>query len=276
MSKRTSRIPGGRWCQVALGAILIWGVFRFVEQPAPAAGAEPQLELFFPQFGHGGTPDGLQFSSTISLINLSTTTSPVSVVAFDPNGQTADLLRGPGGEPTAVVSLEIPGSGTASVQSLNRDPAMIQTGSALVFSLNSFVSTQTEFSILDEGRLAARAQVPARPLTQAGSFFVPPDGRTGLAIMNPFSNPDPADVRVGTVNSGGRIIDWDAIPLNPGEQISRFLDELGIDTTGATSVEFRSDMPVAILPLQQDGLDLTNQDLFPPRNLQQLFGGNGN
>ena len=46
-----------------------------------------------------------------------------------------------------------------------------------------------------------------------------------------------------------------------------------MDAQGATSAEFRANVPVNILPLQQDGLVLTTQDIFLERSLESLFGG---
>ena len=253
-------------CMAALVATLY-----YFEQPVPGAeGYDPPQQTFIPQFGHGES-QGTGFSSSITLINLSTTTSQVSVSSNSSTGSAIDLLRDPvNGDPTFFVSTSVPAGGSAEIHSMNAHPDQIDTGSVSIFSFNSLVVSQTEFSIFQNGQLGARAQVPGRSLRTRGSFTVGQNGRTGLAIVNPFTNSSTADVRLGTVNSDGKIVDTAQMNLDPGHRISQFLDEL-MGVEGATSAEFRSNVPVAILPLQQDGLVLTTQDVFPGRNLDTLF-----
>lgn len=260
--------------RVLLATVAAVAVLSYSERPAPGAGAsQPLNDTFLSQFGHGGNPDSLSFSTTISLINLSTTTSQVSILSSDPSGATVPLLRNPlNGEPAPSISVQIPANGTAQVESASEDPTQIQTGSVSIFSFNDLVVTQTEFSIFSQGNLAARAQVPGRQLRQRGSFPIGQQGRTGLAVLNPFINGLPAEVLLASVDPDGNVMDMGGVELMPGQQISRFLDEL-MDVVGATSAEFSSNVPVAILPLQQEGFVLTTQDVFPGRNVESLFGG---
>ncbi len=272
MSRRIQTRAGWK-TRLLLATIAAAAILSYSERSAPGAGgSQPLAEFFLPQFGHGGDPTSLSFSTTISLINLSTTTSQVSVLSLGPNGETTALLRNPvNGEPSPSISVQIPANGTASVESASSDPSQIHTGSLRIFSFNDRVVAQTEFSIVSQGNLAARAQVPGRQLRQRGSFPIGQQGRTGLAVLNPFTNDVPADVLLASVDAAGNVTDMGSVELMPGQQISRFLEEL-MNVEGATSAEFSSNVPVAILPLQQDGLVLTTQDLFPPRNVQSLFG----
>ena len=94
-----------------------------------------------------------------------------------------------------------------------------------------------------------------------------------MAILNPPSNSGEAEVLLGAINAGGKGNDTDitTLNLNPGARIQMFVDELFPNGQDAASVEFRSNLPIALLPLQQDGLVLTTQDVFPPRSLETLF-----
>ena len=248
----------------------------YSEQPAPRAeGYQPPNETWVPQFGNGTNPGGLGFSSTITLINLSTTTSQVSVLSFGGAAgiSSLPLLRDPiSGEATSSMGVLIPASGSAHIDSMNPNPNEINTGGVGIFSSNRQVVSQTEFSIFNNGQLKARAQGPGRKLRTMGSFPIGESGRTGVALLNPFSNSGAAAVGLAGVGPNGKAIDVYQTSLEPGTRISKFLDEL-MNVQGATSAEFRSNVPVAILPLQQDGLVLTTQDVFPERGLESLFGG---
>ncbi len=266
------------WTIRTLFAVLAaLAILSYSERPAPGAGTPTIREAFLPQFGHGRNLDiASTFTSTISLLNLSTTTSQVSILSLDPNGSSIPLLRDPfNGEARPSLSVPIPGSGTIVIQSANMNPDQIDVGSVSIFSFNDSVVSQTEFSIFTGDRLDARAQVPSRPLTQGGSFLVGEQGQTGVAVVNPFINDLPAEVLLASVDPAGNVVDTASLDLMPGQQISRFLDQL-MDTQGAASAEFRSNVPIAILPLQQDGLVLTTQDLFPERNLNSFPGNSGN
>ncbi len=266
--------PGFGWKKaMVLGLVALAAVLIYFEQPAPGAERpRPMSETWAPLFGNGATTGGISFSSTISLINLSTTTSQASITSFGSSGSPIPLLQDPnGGTSVDSVFVTIPPSGTMQIDSLNPDPNVLESGYLGIFTSNQQVVTQTEFSIFQNNQLQARAQIPATPLFQAGSFPIGQEGSTGVAIMNPIFNPDAADVQIGVANQDGKIFDTTSVTLDPGVQISRFLDQLSVDPLGATSAEFRSTLPIAILPLNQDGLVLTTQSVFPPRNLQSLF-----
>lgn len=264
-----------RWSLV-LCLVVVVAVLAYFERPAPAAEvSQPLPEYFLPQFGHGGTPDGLQFSSAILLINLSTTTSEASVFSHDrDNGSPHPLLYDPfTGNSTSSLNVQIPPSGTTLIESLNANPDQTDTGWVGVFLSNNQVGVQSEFTIFNGSNLEARAQVPGRPLTTGGSFPIGASGKTGVAIMNPF-NFGEAEVGIVTVNAGGNSIDTEIVQLNLGTGDVFFLNER-MNTEGATSAEFRSNVPVAFLPLNQDGLVLTTQDVFPRRNLENLLAVKG-
>ena len=244
-----------------------------LEQPLPGADRpRPRLnEMFVSQYSHGSS-SGIDVTTTISLLNLSTTTSTVSIATFRESGSTAPLLRDPdSNQATPFLGATVPPSGTAMVRSQNENPGQLDAGYALIFSPNAMVVPQIEFSIFNSGNLAARAQVPARPPIDKGSFTVGQDGRTGVAILNPFGVV--AELLIGSVDGSGKMIDYTGRTLPPGVRLSLFLDQL-MDVDGATSAEFRASTPIVILPLQQDGLVLTTQDLFPARNVESLFRAN--
>ena len=95
--------------------------------------------------------------------------------------------------------------------------------------------------------------------------LVLPSVKTGIALLNPPLN-DPAEVDLHFFNPGGNEVAMRTINLLPGEKVARFLDELVSGLEGFTgSVEMRADEPISFLPIRQEGLVLTTQDAFPPR-----------
>lgn len=258
--------------------VMAVAAIQFFEQPAPGAGIEPgQQEFFLPQFATG-QESGISLSSDIVLLNMSSTSSPVFVDTRDPSGESADLLEEPNGQPTNFFSVDIPANGSILIQSAMNLPGFRQ-GYAGIFSFNGQVVPQAGFQLRlipqstnsvvpsgSEGMIVSRAQVPGRQMVTQGSFSASQTGRTGFAMLNLLSAPFDAEVTMGTISSAGDILEIQQFNLVPGQRVSMFIDEL-FDVSGGppASVEFRSNLPLSVLPLVQNGLVLTSQDVFPPR-----------
>lgn len=248
-------------------------------------GTVPSNSLFIPQIGHGTDVAGNQFSTEINFINLSTSASQVVIRTFDDGGDPVRLLQMELGStaPEAVseLTVDIPGRGTADVQTLNDNPATeLSLGWAAV-STDQAVGVQAVFRIRDSGgNLTTAADVRIGPTATAASTFGIQSSsvNTGLAFLNPPGNPA-ATVSISAVGNDGNGRLTSMINLDPGERDARnlfeFLPSLGnfngsleIRSRNMADPESPDQPPIAILPLRQEGVVLTTSDLFPPRQQQ--------
>ncbi len=139
------------------------------------------------------------------------------------------------------------------------------------------VGVQVVFRILNpSGNLITAANIRVGPITTAASLFGVQNGAaTAIALLNPPGNP-PATISIQAIGSDGNSIATRDFGLQPGEKKARFLIQF-LPSLGSFdgSIEIRSTNmadpgsnnrpPVAILPILQEGLVLTAQDAFPPR-----------
>ena len=232
------------------------------------AGSITERSFWIPQFGHGSTA-GNQFTTAINLINLSTTTSKVAIFTFGDDGNPLNLLDMDGTSVSKIEDLEIQGRGTASINSLNEDPTnQLGLGYAQVTTQQA-IGVEVIFEIRDPENNLSATNVRPIPLVTALSFFgrASADTRTGIAVVNPPTNKQ-TTVEFFLFDSPGTPSGNGDVVLAPGQKSAQFLDQLVENLGGFTgSVEMRSDEPVSLLPLRQQGLVLTTQDAFPPRQL---------
>ena len=256
----------------------ILGIVCFLLSQPLGGGSTALRSFFIPLIGHGQG-----FSTEINLINLSPATSQVQINTFDDDGDPLRLLRqnaGLIGPPESVSELivDIPGTGTAHALTLNPDPGQLDVGWAQV-STQHAVGVQFVFRILDNDNLVTAADIRVGHIVTAASFLGLVDLAggidTGLALVNPPQNPE-VEVTIEAIGSAGDVALTTTINLQPGGKVSQFLfqflPELG-DFKG--SIELRSSdpadpdnpikPPIAILPIRQEGLVLTTQNVFPPR-----------
>ncbi len=223
--------------------------------------------FWLPQFGHG-SGGGLSFSSEINMINLSTSTAQAQIESFSNSGDPIQLFRGPGGNAVQQLNRQIPLMGTSTVQSQNQDPNQITLGWVRIFSEDA-LGVGAVFRIFQGANLQTAAAVLPRPLTSSASFAARFGGgiRTGLAVLNPLVNRNPTNVWLTVFDDNGNEIADTVIPLEAGQKEASFLDELVSNLPEFSgSVELKSDFPVAVLPLQQQGVVLTTLDVFPGRH----------
>ena len=113
----------------------------------------------------------------------------------------------------------------------------------------------------------------------AASFIalVSDTANTAVALLSPELDNGPAPAGNGAtqvdlmvVDRLGEVVAEETVLIDAGNKIAVFLDQLvpGLeDFTG--SFEVHSDLPVAILPLRQEGIQLTTQELHPARQLPE-------
>ncbi len=238
--------------------ILIMGFFMTVAGLA-------QQTVYVPQIGHG---DG--FETTLSFINLSGTTSRAEVRAYTDNGTPLNLLlraASPFEDAQAVseMGLETAPLGYGALSTYSFNPS-VQVGWAEITTEDS-VAVEVVFSRYAASRqLLTSTSVLPGPLTTEFSFiaFANPVARSGLALLNPPDAVATANVALRLFDRFGFLVGERVVPLAPGRKISRFVDEAelfpgleGQDFSG--TVEVRSDVPVAVMPLRVQGIHITTQ-----------------
>lgn len=220
-----------------------------------------------------GTGQG--FETSFNFMNLSSTTSRVSVQVFDNSGDPLPILSldpGPFGDPfgAAETGLEIAGLGSASLATFP-DPDVL-VGYAVVQVDQGAVGFEVVFRRFDgSGVLVTTTSVLPEPLTQAFSFvaFSNSFANSGIALLNPVENGVTANLEVEIYNNQGNLIGIRGVALPPGEKIARFIneDELFPELAGQQftgSVEVRSDLPVAVTIIKLEG----NQGFFTTQTVQ--------
>ena len=262
---------------LAIASLMIATGPAWAGEGTDCAGPTTGDTIWIAQFGDGNAGD-FTFVSQINFINLSSTASDVEVRTFDSEGNPRDLLRqvlSPSVpfESVDMIQETIPGGGTGMVFSLTGDPdGALRTGYASVTTQQE-VGLEVQFNISgqDQNPLLSSTLVRASSLTTEASFLanVGPGVRTGLALLNPPSNTLATNVELRLFDSNGDAVTEGMITLEPGRRISRFLDEffqnLG-EFNGSVEIRTNNDCPIVVLPLRQQGIVLTTQDLFPPRD----------
>lgn len=235
-----------------------------------------QATFYVPQFGHGNDTQGNSFSTSITLINLSSTVinpAVVTVETFDDNGNPVNLLNKAASpfesaEAVSVLGAELEASGAAGLDSGNDDQSTLTTGWAKISTFNE-VAVEVVFSIsTGNGQLVTSASIlPRDPTTSAtiGARVNPGTVNTGVALLNPPNNGD-ATVTIEIFDRFGNSVGAGMVALEAGHKTARFIDEF---VQGLTqffgSVEIASDVPIVILPLRQEGVELSTQDTLPGR-----------
>ena len=243
--------------------------------------AQPADSIFVSQVGHGRDGANNLIRTDFSFRNLAATTNRIEIRTFDANGAPVNLLSRPGSPfqsagPTSVLGVEVleRGFGTAtSSADQPGTPGGLVAGWAEI-QASAPVAVEVLFSILDarDGSLTTSTSVIPSAPTRAASFVAfaqrQPVANTGVALLNPPSNGQDAQVDVVILDSYGRIRGQSSLNLAAGGRSARFLNEIvsGLqDFTG--TFELRSNVDVVVLPLRQEGVELTTQDVHPARQL---------
>ncbi len=238
-----------------------------------------QTQTFWiPQFGEGGT--GLRFGSTITIVNLSSeilNPARARVESFGVDGTPANLLRRvtiAGPEATSAVDLELPGLGSELVSSGSDDPSQLSLGWTRITTEDN-LAVEVLFSIFDSatGQLLTSTSILPRPLTREATMIVSVDGAStvsSVAILNPPSNQETAQVTIDVFDRFGQSVGSGIIDgCEPGERVAQNLAELVPALAGLEgflgTASIRSTVDIAVLPLRQDGIELTTQEALPAR-----------
>ncbi len=279
MQGKESRKMSGRRTRLACCLILTCLILLSHNLLAGSPGAR---SFFVAQVGHGTDGIGNQFSTEINFINLSTTTSEVVIRTFSDEGDPLRLIEQnlPNTAPESVAELtvQIPGTGTARTRSLNPNPGTALDIGWAQISTAQAVGPKVVFRIVNPAdQLVTAADIRVIPIVTAASLFGHQQNTSGtaIALLNPFGNP-PARISLEAIGNDGNSILTSFIDLLPGEKTARFLFQympslgnfdgsIEIRSRNMTDPDSNDRPPIAILPLNQQGLILTTQNPFPPR-----------
>lgn len=248
-------------------------VLTFCAAVLPAAGQSYYAAQF--ATGSGG---GLRIETTITLVNLGKEVlnpARVTVRSYTEAGTAAELLhqqtlQGP--RAASEVQREIEGRGTAVVQGYSSDGSL-RTG-WLEISTTDRVAVEILFSIFDAaGRLMTATSVLPRDLVTNATLLVNVDARRSLAgalaVLNPPQSPGPAKVSLEVFDAFGNGVGTAEFTVEPGQRLAQNWTELVPALRGRVgfvgTAEVVTDVPIILLPLRQDGVDLTAQDVLPAR-----------
>lgn len=248
-------------------------VLTFCAAVLPAAGQSYYAAQF--ATGSGG---GLRIETTVTLVNLGKeilNPARVTIRSYAESGAAADLLRQQtlqGPRAVSEVQREIEGRGTAVVEGYSSDGSL-RTGWLEISTADS-VAVEVLFSIFDAaGRLITATSVLPRDLVTGATLLVNVDAPRSLAgalaVLNPPLSSGPATVAVDVFDAFGNGVGSAQFTVEPGRRLARNWTELVPALRNRAgfvgTAEVISDVPVILLPLRQDGVDLTAQDVLPAR-----------
>ena len=244
------------------------------------AAAMAQTHTFYvPQYAEGRA-GGLKISTSVTLINLGTNSlnpARADIESFDESGAPANLLLQrtiSGDEIVSSVQVEIPGRGTGTVYSATDTPGQATAGWVQITTEDD-LAVEVIFSIFDvaNGDLITTTSVlPRAPVTD-GTLVVTVDSpglSSAVALLNPPTNEEVAGIAFTVYDEFGNQVGTGSVEgLEPGQKISRNWPDLVSELDGLEgfvgSAEFISTMPLAVLGLRQDNVQLTTQDVLPAR-----------
>jgi len=248
--------------------MLLTGSFAFAESRT----------VVVPQFA-AGTGGGLKITTTITLVNLGTgvlNPARVDVATFDESGNPANLLKQNtlgGVQAVATLQREIPGRGTAVVESHSASGSLATGWASLTTEDN--VAVEVLFSIYDaaSNKLITSTSILPSQETEAGTVIVSVNSATSLygalAVSLAPTASGPAEVTADVYDQFGNFVGSGEFTVEPGQKIARNWTQLVSALAGRNgfvgTAEVVSTQPVVMLPLRQDGVQLTAQAVLANR-----------
>ena len=251
-----------------MGLILV-----FILTAHSLEGTAPAKRIYIAQFGHGVFGERT-FSTEISIDNNSATdVVDVTVESLDDSGAPTPLLSD--GAPTDTVSRRVRENAVRTVFSANGTASDLAVGWVRITCdpAEADIDVHAVFRIVGPDGLETRAGISGRIPEPASSFFGESkrdvaEGadtiRTGLALVVPQQAAGDALITVRALDGEGEVLgDPIEITLAPGAKRAVFLDEPIADLPDFVGrVEVRSDTPIIVTPLLQEGVVLTSRATF--------------
>ncbi|HSR68835.1 MAG TPA: hypothetical protein VLU25_12930 [Acidobacteriota bacterium] len=238
--------------------------------------AMAQTEVYIPQFAHGGGFTNI--STTVTIVNQDDgilNPARVTVQAFDADGNPADLLLQSaitGDTAVSEVQVEIPGRGTALVESFSNDPGQLSLGYVKVSS-ETAVSVEVIFKIFAGMALQTTTSILPSDPTDAATLLVNVDSSenivSSVAVVNSPDAGETATISATIYDQFGQEVGSGSFDLDPGQRVAANWAELVPALEGLVgfvgTAEVTVNVPVAMLPLRQDNIELTTQGILPAR-----------
>ncbi len=281
-----------------------------VQNPCRGTTLAPDLTRWYwiPHYGHGTIPSSqpaqrLEFDTVIKFLNLDyervgeetyeAHEAEFEIVSCSDQGQPMKLMAAPGGPqgpvPVSFMKLKIPPNGVLELKSLNEKPnSEIGVGYSIARSTD-FVVPEVIFNIRRGDGFLTSTNVPIYPIVTAVAFIADIDeaalANTGIAFMFPwdfdFFVPEPGAgvqrsmIDLFLMDQDGVLVAQHTFTLDRGHKTALFLNQIfgsaqGVERPFTGSLDIRASHPVSVLPLRQEGLVLTTQDLFPPRVIREV------
>jgi len=234
---------------------------------------------FIPQFA-AGPAGGLTITTTVTIVNLGTEVlnpARADVSTFDSDGNPLSMLKQvtlSGTQAVPSVEREIQGSGTAVVESLSGDGSL-KSGWAEV-TTDDNIAVEVVYRIFSGGQLGTITSILPRATVSSATILVNLDAQSQVtspvAALNPPGSSGSAEVSLSVYDEFGTFVDTGSFSLAPGEQTARNWSELIPSLAGVNgfrgSAEVTSTVPVFLLPLSQEGFQLTTRDTLGARSGQ--------
>ncbi len=255
--------------------LVMWVILSFIFATHPLEGTAPVKRIYIAQFGHG-VFDERTFSTEISIDNNSTTdVVDLTIESLDDNGAPIPLLSdGPDG-PKDTLSKRVERNALRTIFSVNGTASDLAVGWVRITceSAAADIDVQAVFRIVGPDGLETRAGISGRMPEPSSAFFGESlrevgEGeetiRTGIALVVPQQAAADVLIMIQAVDAEGEPLgDSIEIALAPGAKRAVFLDELISDLPDfAGRVEVRSDAPIVVTPLIQEGVVLTSRETF--------------
>ena len=253
----------------------MWVILLFVLTQPSLEGTAPAKRIYIAQFGHGVFGERT-FSTEISIDNNSATdVVDVTVESLDDGGAPIALLHGGPDGPQDNLNQRVRKNAVRTIFSTNGTSSDLAVGWVRITceSADADIDVHAVFRIVGPDGLETRAGISGRIPEPSAAFFGESkrdvaEGadtiRTGLALVVPKQAAGDARITVQALGAEGEALgDPIEIILAPGAKRAVFLDELIADLPDFVGrVEVRSNIPIVVTPLLQEGVVLTSRATF--------------
>ena len=232
---------------------------------------------YIPQIAAGGNSQ-LKIGTKVTIVNLGTeilNPARVTIESYDEDGNPANLLKQvslSGTQAVGSLEREIEGRGAAIVETYSSDGSL-KTGWARL-TTDDNVAIEAVFSLYSaSGALLTTTSILPREALASTTLLInlnaPTALVTALAALNSPASEGDAEISYDVYDQFGRWVGSGSVSLAPGHRAAKnwteLVSELGGSSDFIGSAEVTSSIPVFLLPLRQDGVQLTTQDALAAR-----------
>lgn len=189
--------------------------------------------LVLPHIAHGDQVNGRWRTSFVFVNNSNSTTQGTLFLVGD-SGQ--DLVLGTGRGTNSNFDITIPAHGQFEVET--DGIGSLRTGWAVAFFDHAVLGSAVFSFTRAEGKVVTVGVLSTNPKS---AFLTPAEGRTGIAVANPFNRTQTLEMQA--YNSNGSLVATRTLTMAPGSHTSNVVTGLfsGLSSSFAGSVKIRSD-----------------------------------